>query len=894
MIGKISSYKYHLTLILLNVAYLASLFYVYFGFYVYSGGSVITVGGLDVSQILTYFTRIENGQIPYLDYYPIYGPLFYYLTYFIFLLAGGDLSSFYLSYWVIWNSLGYAAVSIFAFYLFEKKRYACYMMLIVFIYNSTSIGGNGYSLRLAPLFLLILPLLKRPDIKGWDLIFGMALGVTYFYSISCATTLLFLTSLFFLLTLFKEPKINVIRSAAITAAGFCVPMLLWTLFLAYNGQLSNTFFFIIAMLSRGSGYLAQTPFDSAGLSLGGLLEVFCKDQYFYLLVFSGYGASLLYLLIYFFYTKRIDKYLTTSILLISMGILLSRRILDAYWRSQAMALIPLASFLFYTLEDWLGKRSKRKAFFFEGAIVLLVVFLALATSNHVRDFTKSLFRSKDAQTNVSGGWHELPNGQDFNFKQYYTPTSLLSKKAETIDQEIATGNDLNAYFGYPGRNCISQGFKPKHSGRLTRFEVELEIADGSPTGTVTCYLYNDNDGKPGWPLGTIGKPLGKKNLSRLWRWYSFNEPFATAPKIRAGKQYHLVLYTSNTGPGYIRAHSQSGPKAVLYPDGQTHFAAANPPLKEREIIYFEKAGLSLPRDEKENYEKVVNYLEEKLDKDETFYTYPWGLYYFFSHNNIPGKIHDDSLLVFLNRWGGYEEEMIDYIENKKVRYIVANLNHTLGMVGKGQRWDVRDYIGWGDASSPAFASTGSKLALFILENYETVAEFPKAIILRKRNKKKIYPANKLTQVIEGKKLRITGAHTEIKDNSLLLTKIKRHLNVTYIQEVPPSQFCSLIELELNMSTNPFLAALTQGIFHTKLCLQDESGKEYSFPQVWDRNQPNKSCLRFPFTHTPIKIRRIELHFDFSPSRFNAPPSKIVLNGMHLYLHRDKGYTFNQD
>ena len=217
MLQKLTRYKFHLLLLILNSVYLLSLFYVY-------SKHPFLVGGMDVSQILLYFTRIECGQIPYVDYYPIYGPLFYYLAYFIYWLFGKDLASFYLSYWVIWNLLGYISITIFAYYLFEKKRYACYLMLIVLIYNSAFIGGNGYSLRMSPLFLLMLFLLKRLNIKNWDFIFGILLGITYFYDITAALTLSMVFFIFFLLSFFIKPKENLTQYDVIKMfLGFVTP-----------------------------------------------------------------------------------------------------------------------------------------------------------------------------------------------------------------------------------------------------------------------------------------------------------------------------------------------------------------------------------------------------------------------------------------------------------------------------------------------------------------------------------------------------------------------------------------------------------------------------------------------------------------------------------------------
>ena len=65
--------------------------------------------------------------------------------------------------------------------------------------------------------------------------------------------------------------------------GFVTPILLGMLFLAYNGELTNTLSFTIFSISRGSGYLAETPFDTDGFSFNGLIKIFYEDKYFYLL-----------------------------------------------------------------------------------------------------------------------------------------------------------------------------------------------------------------------------------------------------------------------------------------------------------------------------------------------------------------------------------------------------------------------------------------------------------------------------------------------------------------------------------------------------------------------------------------------------------------------------------
>lgn len=885
-VAKLTIYKFHLLLLLLNLVYFLSLFHTY-------AGHPFIVGGMDVSQILLYFTRIECGQIPYVNYYPIYGPLFYYLAYFIYWLFGNDLASFYLSYWVIWNLLGYVSITIFAYYLFEKKRYACYLMLIVLIYNSAFIGGNGYSLRMSPLFLLMLFLLKRPNIKSWDFIFGIILGITYFYDITVALTLSMVTFIFFLLLLFIKPKEKLTQYDVIKMfLGFGVSILVVMLFLAYNGELTNTLSFTISSISRGAGYLAETPFDKDGFSFNGLIKIFYEDKYFYLLLFGAYVACLIYILFKLCSTKKIDRKFAISLLLFCTGAILCKRVMQGPWRSQDIQIIPVFAFLFYNLESKIIKCGGKNIFICEGAIVFLVIVFSLMTSNHIKDL-KNMLNSKDTDVCIAGNWNINPNGQDFNFKQYYTPIYHKEAGIEAKDQESTTGDSLDAYFGYPARNLISQGFRTRHSGKLTKFEVELTTGAGSPTGSVTCYLYDDNNGLPCNSLGNIGTPLDKRTITNSWAWYTFNEPFDSAPSIVANTQYHLVLYSPDTDNGYIRAHSQSG--SGSYENGATYIAASQP---QKELIFFEKAGMNVSKEEENTYRDVLSFLEENLDKDETFYEYPWGLYNFFLRRDVPVKINETTILSYFKNATtreSFEKNMIRDLQRKDIRYIVMNLMYTSGIVGKGRRGDVSDYIGWGDSSSPAIVETQSKLALFILENFETIKEFPNAIILRKRKEEKKYPINKkCVKIITSSDLEIVGAKTIVQGDKVLLTDIGKNITVRYRPESPQQQYSSLLKLDLDFIYNPLSGLLTQGIFHTQLRLLDDEGREFTTKAVWNMNRSKDGYLDFPFIHTPIKIKQVDLSFDFSPSKFNAPPSKIYLYRMHILLHQDKDFPVCSD
>jgi hypothetical protein len=128
---------------------------------------------------------------------------------------------------------------------------------------------------------------------------------------------------------------------------------------------------------------------------------------------------------------------------------------------------------------------------------------------------------------------------------------------EIIDQQY-TGGNTDEYFGYSDKPGDSQGFTPTITGTITKFTVDLKKT-GSPTGTVTCYLYSNNNGTPNAVVsnGTIGV-LANSALGTGYASFDFTIAAASGPVVTAGTTYHMVLLNSTEdASNYVRIWASS-------------------------------------------------------------------------------------------------------------------------------------------------------------------------------------------------------------------------------------------------------------------------------------------------------------------------------------------------
>lgn len=111
-----------------------------------------------------------------------------------------------------------------------------------------------------------------------------------------------------------------------------------------------------------------------------------------------------------------------------------------------------------------------------------------------------------------------------------------------IDQRYESGA-TNDYFGYDAtRQYLGQGFTPTIKGKVVKFGFQLKTV-GSPSGTITGYLYSNNSGVPGTLLGTYSN-MSATSLTASYTWYYFTITSESAPIVIPGQTYHLVLGSS--------------------------------------------------------------------------------------------------------------------------------------------------------------------------------------------------------------------------------------------------------------------------------------------------------------------------------------------------------------
>ena len=129
--------------------------------------------------------------------------------------------------------------------------------------------------------------------------------------------------------------------------------------------------------------------------------------------------------------------------------------------------------------------------------------------------------------------------------------------ADTLDQnfESSIGNE---FFGFPNRDYVFQSFTTSVAGRFTKFGFKLKVGAGSPNGTLTGYLYNDNGGEPGSVLSTLSN-FSASTLTGSHVWYYWTKAIKSAYGMAAGIKYHLVVHSSIVdGGNYVHIDAGTG------------------------------------------------------------------------------------------------------------------------------------------------------------------------------------------------------------------------------------------------------------------------------------------------------------------------------------------------
>lgn len=142
--------------------------------------------------------------------------------------------------------------------------------------------------------------------------------------------------------------------------------------------------------------------------------------------------------------------------------------------------------------------------------------------------------------------------------------------ADTLDQSYEAGAG-NEYFGYPGRTYAAQSFTSAVEGRFTKFGFQLKIGAGTPSGTLTGYLYSNNAGAPGTRLATLSN-FSASTLTGSYVWYYWTQEVSVAYHILASTIYHMVVGSSIEDAGnYIHIQNGTG-----YAGGYGHYGDSTP------------------------------------------------------------------------------------------------------------------------------------------------------------------------------------------------------------------------------------------------------------------------------------------------------------------------------
>ena len=389
----------------------------------------------------TYLLRIGQNEIPFIDFFPVYGPLFLYVLFFSYKLLGGLLAGYICLYGLIMPFLGVLAFAIFSWFFFKQKRFACYFMLLVLILNSFGLdadGSNGYILRIFPVFLGLL-ILRRgfEGYKNWQALFGVFVGVTSMYDYPAAITLVVMTLFYYFMAFwslgFKKAALEVLK----VSVCFTIPVALWVLFFTLSGTFPLTGVFITHLLDKVPAYFLDTPANFNNIA------VFFKQQFFYLVLLTAYAVAFFYLIISILVKKRPDMRFQISLLLLLIGAVLLRRIFIEYWRSQGIVIVPLILFILFNLEQSVDSFKKKTiAKVIESVTVGCLCIFSIVTSFNVNFLKGRFFTATTGTTPVADLEYFNKAGMVFR-KDEVTPCREV---LEYIDKNIP---EYEAFYTYP-------------------------------------------------------------------------------------------------------------------------------------------------------------------------------------------------------------------------------------------------------------------------------------------------------------------------------------------------------------------------------------------------------------------------------------------------------------
>ena len=354
-----------------------------------------SLGGPDFSRISTYLFRIGSGEVPFVDFYTVYGPFFLYGLFFVYKLLGGQFASYIQLYGFVLPFLGVLAFSLFSWFFFKAKRFAVYFMLLVLIFNSFGLdadGSNGYILRIFPVFLCLLILRRGMEgFKNWPVPFGFIIGVSAMFEYPAFITLTLVALFYFLFSLLSQGLRKTALDGLKFASGAIIPILFLAVFFLKSGTLAEARIFISHLLDKVPAYFLDIPAHFNNVF------AFFQQQFYYLIILSAYVAALLYLARGLFIKKKIDMRFQISFLLLVVGGILSRRIFIEYWRIQGIVIVPLIIFVLFNLEQSIKNiKSKSRAFALESGVVGCLCVFALLTSFNIQFLKGRLFSKQMA------------------------------------------------------------------------------------------------------------------------------------------------------------------------------------------------------------------------------------------------------------------------------------------------------------------------------------------------------------------------------------------------------------------------------------------------------------------------------------------------------------------
>jgi len=225
-----------------SIIFIAAVPVIFFTSHVLSGA----LDAYDEGMHFLNYAMVMDGRLPYLDYYPLFPPIWVYLQIIIEALFGTTVLVQRL--WFVVQGALVVAVSYATLARFVRSRLIAIAVtaLITVLCMDAYWVARWSGARLAFYLLFLLTLARAYTAEGgnrrWVFIAGLIAGVSNLYALDTGIHLTLAGAAVIVITAVTTRAGELKKGLAALASavcGFAIPLFIWALYLAYNGSLAE-------------------------------------------------------------------------------------------------------------------------------------------------------------------------------------------------------------------------------------------------------------------------------------------------------------------------------------------------------------------------------------------------------------------------------------------------------------------------------------------------------------------------------------------------------------------------------------------------------------------------------------------------------------------------------